>query len=462
MPEVMDAIYYQQGVIRPVVAVVKSIASAIAIGTGAAVGREGPIIQIGAALGSTLGQVTRMKAGQRITLAAAGAGAGIAATFNTPIGGVLFATELMLPEISVNTFLPVAVATGMATFIGRLFFGVQPAFIVPRNLAALPNSISAAPILLLYAALGGLTGVAAAGFVRGLHSLEDGFDLIPGRYIRHGLGMLLVGVRFPRARSPIRANASRVVSQVLLAVQALMAAPAQMRALFVSFRHSAVRRHGNTLRREPRLKKLTPRLTGYHADQTRSSRHPTPPQAFVRPLRSTVATDGLTGEPKSCPVPLPLRRQDPVPMSIRAVIFARYSSDSQRNESIRLCRERVVAEGWTLAQVFRDAAISGATILRPGYQALLEGARQADFEVVVAEALDRLSRDQEDVAALFKRLQYAGIRLITLSEGEISALHVGERHDERAVPEGPRGQSSSRAARADRGGQVRWRQRLRL
>ena len=123
VPEVMDAIYYQQGVIRPVVAVVKSIASAIAIGTGAAVGREGPIIQIGAALGSTLGQVVRMQAGQRITLVAAGAGAGIAATFNTPIGGVLFATELMLPEISVNTFLPVAIATGTATFIGRLFFG---------------------------------------------------------------------------------------------------------------------------------------------------------------------------------------------------------------------------------------------------------------------------------------------------------------------------------------------------
>ena len=135
VPEVMDAIYYKQGIIRPVVAVVKSIASAIAIGTGAAVGREGPIIQIGSALGSTLGQIIRMQPGQRITLVAAGAGAGIAATFNTPIGGVLFATELMLPEISVNTFLPVAVATGTATFIGRLFFGDQPAFNVPSNLA---------------------------------------------------------------------------------------------------------------------------------------------------------------------------------------------------------------------------------------------------------------------------------------------------------------------------------------
>ena len=194
VPEVMDAIYYQGGVIRPVVAVVKSIASALAIGSGAAVGREGPIIQIGSALGSTLGQVIRMQAGQRITLVAAGAGAGIAATFNTPIGGVLFATELMLPEISVDTFLPVAVATGTATFIGRLFFGSEPAFSVPINLASIPNEPSSALTLVLYALLGAIIGVAAAGFIRGLHWLEDGFDKIPGRYLRHALGMLLVGI----------------------------------------------------------------------------------------------------------------------------------------------------------------------------------------------------------------------------------------------------------------------------
>ena len=117
--------------IRPVVAVAKSLASALSIGSGAAVGREGPIIQIGSSLGSTFGQVIRMAMGQRIILVAAGAGAGIAATFNTPIGGVMFAIELMLPEISVHTFLPVALATGTATFIGRLFFGLRPAFTVP-------------------------------------------------------------------------------------------------------------------------------------------------------------------------------------------------------------------------------------------------------------------------------------------------------------------------------------------
>jgi CIC family chloride channel protein len=193
VPEVMDAIYYKQGIIRPVVAVVKSLASAVAIGTGAAVGREGPIIQIGSALGSTLGQVIRMQAGQRITLVAAGAGAGIAATFNTPIGGVLFATELMLPEISVNTFLPVALATGTATFIGRLFFGSQPAFNVPANLAPIPNDPGALITFLLYAVLGALAGVAAALFIYGLNWLEDGFDRIPWRYPRHMLGMSLVG-----------------------------------------------------------------------------------------------------------------------------------------------------------------------------------------------------------------------------------------------------------------------------
>jgi chloride channel protein, CIC family len=193
VPEVMDAIYYKGGVIRPVVAVVKSLASAIAIGSGAAVGREGPIIQIGSALGSTLGQIVRMPPGQRIILVAAGAGAGIASTFNTPIGGVLFAIELMMPEVSVRTFLPVALATGTATFIGRFFFGPQPAFDVP-HLAPISADASSAIALCLYALLGVVIGVAAAGFVRGLLVVEDLFDKIKERYTRHVLGMLLVGI----------------------------------------------------------------------------------------------------------------------------------------------------------------------------------------------------------------------------------------------------------------------------
>jgi chloride channel protein, CIC family len=193
VPEVMDAIYYGRGIIRPVVAVVKSLASAVAIGSGAAVGREGPIIQIGSALGSTLGQIVRMRSGERIILVASGAGAGIAATFNTPIGGVLFAVELMMPEVSARTFLPVALATGTATFIGRFFFGLQPAFHVPA-LVPLQVDVGSALTLCLYGLLGAVVGVAAAAFVRGLHFLEDLFDRIEGRYTRHVLGMLLVGV----------------------------------------------------------------------------------------------------------------------------------------------------------------------------------------------------------------------------------------------------------------------------
>ncbi len=115
--------------------------------------------------------------------------------------------------------------------------------------------------------------------------------------------------------------------------------------------------------------------------------------------------------------------------TLRAVIYARYSSENQRDASIadqvRLCKERIAHEGWTLIQVFQDAAISGATALRPGYQALIDGARDAAFDVVVAEALDRLSRDQEDTAALYKRVRFAGVRIVTLAEGEISELHVG-------------------------------------
>ena len=116
-------------------------------------------------------------------------------------------------------------------------------------------------------------------------------------------------------------------------------------------------------------------------------------------------------------------------MTLRAVIYARYSTDNQREASIadqvRLCKERIAAEGWELVQVCQDRAISGASTLRPGYQAVLEAARNGEFDVLVAEALDRLSRDQEDVAALLKRMRFAGIRILTLGEGEISELHVG-------------------------------------
>ena len=193
VPEVMDAIFYKQGVIRPQVALVKSLASASSIGTGGSVGREGPIIQIGASIGSTLGQLIQMAPWQRITLVAAGAGAGIAATFNTPIGGVMFAIELMLPEVSARTFLPVALSTGTATFIGRLFLGSQPAFFVPPT-PTLGTHAGSAVSLLLFAILGGLCGLAATGFIRGLHLAEAWFGRIANPYLRHSIGMLGIGV----------------------------------------------------------------------------------------------------------------------------------------------------------------------------------------------------------------------------------------------------------------------------
>jgi chloride channel protein, CIC family len=193
VPEVMDAVYYAEGRIRPVVAAVKSLASAVAIGSGSAVGREGPIIQIGASLGSTIGQIIPLAAWQRITLVAAGAGAGIAATFNTPIGGVMFAIELMMPEVSVRTFLPVALATGTATYVGRLYFGLEPAFRMPV-LANLPHHATSFGALLLFALLGVLTGLAATAFIKGLHWVEGIFDRIRNPYVRHASGMLLVGL----------------------------------------------------------------------------------------------------------------------------------------------------------------------------------------------------------------------------------------------------------------------------
>jgi site-specific DNA recombinase len=117
-------------------------------------------------------------------------------------------------------------------------------------------------------------------------------------------------------------------------------------------------------------------------------------------------------------------------MSKRVAIYARYSSDLQREASIedqvRVCRERVERDGGTVVEVYSDAAISGQRASnRPALQKLLADARDKRFDELWAEALDRLSRDQEDVAGLFKRLRYADVRIVTLAEGEISELHVG-------------------------------------
>ena len=194
VPEVMDAVYYKHGDIRGVVAVVKSLASALSIGSGASVGREGPIIQIGSALGSAFSNAIGLSAGQKITLLSAAAGAGIAATFNTPLGGVLFATEILLPEVSNRTFLPVVVATGAATLLGRILIGPNPAFIVPEILFPSARAFGVEEAI-AFTALGALCGVAAWAFIRLLVFIEDGFPKLPGNiYTQNMIGMTLVGL----------------------------------------------------------------------------------------------------------------------------------------------------------------------------------------------------------------------------------------------------------------------------
>ena len=114
---------------------------------------------------------------------------------------------------------------------------------------------------------------------------------------------------------------------------------------------------------------------------------------------------------------------------MRAIIYARFSSDLQRDASIEdqlaVCTSLVISKNWTLTKTYADRATSGSTRFRPQYQELLAAARRNEFDVVVAEALDRLSRDQEDVAALYKALNFSGVKLVTLAEGEINELHVG-------------------------------------
>jgi len=106
---------------------------------------------------------------------------------------------------------------------------------------------------------------------------------------------------------------------------------------------------------------------------------------------------------------------------IRVALYARYSSDNQRDASIedqlRLCREYAEKQGWQVVEGYNDRAVSGASLIRPGIQALLADASRGMFDIVLAEALDRISRDQEDVAGVYKRLSFASIKIVTLSEG---------------------------------------------
>jgi len=114
---------------------------------------------------------------------------------------------------------------------------------------------------------------------------------------------------------------------------------------------------------------------------------------------------------------------------VKVALYARYSSEDQRDASIedqlRLCRLHAEKQGWTIVDSYTDRAISGASLLRPGIQELIQDATRGRFTIVLAEAMDRLSRDQEDIAGLFKRMTFSGVRIITLSEGDVTHLHIG-------------------------------------
>ena len=114
---------------------------------------------------------------------------------------------------------------------------------------------------------------------------------------------------------------------------------------------------------------------------------------------------------------------------MKVAVYARYSSDSQRDASIadqlRVCRLHAEKQSWQVVEEYTDHAISGASLLRPGIQTLIADATRGRFGFVLAEAMDRLSRDQEDIAGLYKRMAYADVKIVTLSEGEVSHLHVG-------------------------------------
>ena len=188
VPEVMNAVALRGGRIRPIVAVVKSLASALCIGSGGSVGREGPIVQIGSALGSTFGQLLRMSDDRVRTLVACGAAGGIAATFNAPIAGVFFALEIILGEFTTRAFGIVVLASMTASVIGRAAFGNVAAFPVPSYELV---SVTELPLYALLAVIAAFVGF---GFTHTLYWFEDRFDDIPMKeYLKPVPGGLMVG-----------------------------------------------------------------------------------------------------------------------------------------------------------------------------------------------------------------------------------------------------------------------------
>ncbi|WP_141585040.1 chloride channel protein [Actinomadura sp. WMMA1423] len=189
VPEVMLAVSQRGGRIGAQVAVVKSLASALTIGSGGSVGREGPIVQIGAALGSTLGRIARVAESRLRILVACGAAGGIAATFNAPLAGVFFAMELILRDYTVESFGVVVLASVTASVIGRAVFG-SASFMSP------PDFHVAHPVeYILFAVLGLLGALVGVGFTRVLYGMEDLCDRLwrGPEWLRPAAGGLLLG-----------------------------------------------------------------------------------------------------------------------------------------------------------------------------------------------------------------------------------------------------------------------------
>jgi CIC family chloride channel protein len=189
VPEVMKAVALHGGVIRARIVAVKALASALSIGTGGSVGREGPIVQIGAAFGSTLGQLLRLPTLQIRTLVACGAAAGISATFNAPIAGALFASEVIVGNFAVTQFTPIVISSVVATVVSRFFLGNHPALEVPGYDIVSPLE------LIPYMVTGVVAGLVAVAFIRSLNATEVFFEqLSVPPYLQAMIGGLLVGV----------------------------------------------------------------------------------------------------------------------------------------------------------------------------------------------------------------------------------------------------------------------------
>ena len=190
VPEVMEAVALRGGRIRPIVAVIKSLASSLSIGSGGSVGREGPIVQIGSALGSSMGQLLGLSEERTRNLVASGAAAGIAATFNAPIAGVFFALEIILGEFSVANFGPVVLASVVASVIGRMAFGDAPAFIIPEY------SIHSLWEFAFYSVLGVLGAMVGVAYTRLIYWAEDLFEAwkrMP-EWVKPAVGGALLGL----------------------------------------------------------------------------------------------------------------------------------------------------------------------------------------------------------------------------------------------------------------------------